>query len=72
MQDIADNIILPYRKKLMPKVVRFEGEFVATVDNGDWWKRSEVDLAKEPDGCSLGRRYRSRAEWGPAISKFTG
>tara|TARA_B100001057_G_C22620723_1_gene860446 strand:+ start:312 stop:614 length:303 start_codon:yes stop_codon:yes gene_type:complete len=35
MQDIADNIILPYRKKLMPKVVRFEGEFVATVDNDD-------------------------------------
>ena len=31
MQNIADDIILPYRKKLMPKVVRFEGEFVATV-----------------------------------------
>ena len=35
MQNIADDIILPYRKKLMPKVVRFEGEFVATVDNDD-------------------------------------
>ena len=31
MQAIADHIILPYRKKLMPKVIRFEGEFVATV-----------------------------------------
>ena len=29
MQAIADHIILPYRKKLMPKVIRFEGEFVA-------------------------------------------
>ena len=32
MQAIADQIILPYRKKLMPKVIRFEGEFVATVN----------------------------------------
>ena len=31
MQAIADHIIPPYRKKLMPKVIRFEGEFLATV-----------------------------------------
>ena len=35
MQAIADHIILPYRKKLMPKVVRFEGEFVATVSESE-------------------------------------
>ena len=33
MQAIADHIILPYRKKLMPKSIRFEGSLVATVDN---------------------------------------
>ena len=32
MQAIANQIILPYRKKLMPKVISFEGEFVATID----------------------------------------
>ena len=30
MQAIADHIILPYRKKLMPKVIRFEGEFAVS------------------------------------------
>ena len=35
IQAIADHIILPYRKKLMPKVVRFEGEFVATVSESE-------------------------------------
>tara|TARA_X000000950_G_scaffold220331_1_gene265331 strand:- start:92 stop:343 length:252 start_codon:yes stop_codon:yes gene_type:complete len=35
MQAIADHIILPYRKKLMSKVARFEGEFVVTVSNDD-------------------------------------
>ena len=35
MQAIADHIILPYRKKLMSKVARFEGEFVVTVGNDD-------------------------------------
>ena len=35
MQAIADHIMLPYRKKLMPKVVRFEGEFVATVSESE-------------------------------------
>ena len=35
MQAIADHIILPYRKKLMPKVVRFEGEFVAPVSESE-------------------------------------
>ncbi len=35
MQAIADNIILPYRKKLMSKVARFEGEFVGTISNDD-------------------------------------
>ena len=35
MQAIADHIILPYRKKLMSKVARFEGEFVGTVGNDD-------------------------------------
>ena len=33
IQAIADHIILPYRKKLMSKVARFDGEFVATVGN---------------------------------------
>ena len=35
MQAIADHIILPYRKKLMSRVARFEGEFVVTVGNDD-------------------------------------
>ena len=35
IQAIADHIILPYRKKLMSKVARFEGEFVVTVSNDD-------------------------------------
>ena len=35
MQAVADHIILPYRKKLMSKVARFEGEFVVTVSNDD-------------------------------------
>ena len=35
MQAIADHIILPYRKKLMSKVARFEGEFVGTISNDD-------------------------------------
>ena len=35
MQAIADHIILPYRKKLMSKVARFEGEFVGTINNDD-------------------------------------
>ena len=35
MQAIADHIILPYRKKLMSKVARFDGEFVATVDTSE-------------------------------------
>ena len=30
---IGDEIIIPYRKKLMPKYIRFEGSLVATVDN---------------------------------------
>ena len=35
MQAVADHIILPYRKKLMPKSIRFEGALVATVNNDD-------------------------------------
>ena len=34
MQGIGDQIIIPYRKKLMPKSTRFEGALVATVNNG--------------------------------------
>ena len=33
MKAIGDEIIIPYRKKLMPKSIRFEGSLVATVDN---------------------------------------
>ena len=35
MQAIGDQIIIPYRKKLMPKSIRFEGALVATVNNDD-------------------------------------
>ena len=35
MKAIGDEIIIPYRKKLMPKSIRFEGSLVATVDNDD-------------------------------------
>ena len=31
-----------------------------------------VGRAEEPDGGSLGRRYRSRAKWGRAVTKYTG
>ena len=34
MQAIGNQIIIPYRKKLMPKSTRFEGALVATVNNG--------------------------------------
>ena len=33
MKAIGDEIIIPYRNKLMPKSIRFEGSLVATVDN---------------------------------------
>ena len=32
----------------------------------------DVGRAEEPDGGSLGRRYRSFDEWGTAVSKLTG
>ena len=35
MKAIGDEIIIPYRNKLMPKSIRFEGSLVATVDNDD-------------------------------------
>ena len=35
MQAIGDQIIIPYRKKLMPKTNRFEGALVAIVNNDD-------------------------------------
>ena len=31
-----------------------------------------VGCAGEPDGGSLGRRYRSSVEWGAANAKYTG
>ena len=34
MQAIGGQIIIPYRKKLMPKSTRFEGALVVTVNNG--------------------------------------
>ena len=33
MKAIGDEIIIPYRNKLMPKSICFEGSLVATVDN---------------------------------------
>ena len=33
MQAIGNQIIIPYRTKLMPKSTRFEGALVATVSN---------------------------------------
>ena len=35
MQAIGDQIIIPYRNKLMPKSIRFEGGLLATVSNKD-------------------------------------
>ena len=35
MQAIGDQIIIPYRKKLMPKTNRFEGALVAILNNDD-------------------------------------
>ena len=35
MKAIGDEIIIPYRKKLMPKSIRFEGALLATVSNDD-------------------------------------
>ena len=34
-QAIGDEIIIPYRKKLMPKSIRFGGALLATVSNDD-------------------------------------
>ena len=34
MQAMGNQIIIPYRKKLMPKSTRFEGALVATINNG--------------------------------------
>ena len=36
MRAIGDQIIIPYRNKLMPKSLSFEGVLVATVENDDW------------------------------------
>ena len=33
MKAIGDEIIIPYRNKLMPKSIRFEGALLATVSN---------------------------------------
>ena len=33
MKAIGDEIIIPYRNKLMPKSIRFEGALLATVNN---------------------------------------
>ena len=35
MNAIGDEIIIPYRNKLMPKSIRFEGALLATVSNYD-------------------------------------
>ena len=35
MKAIGDEIIIPYRNKLMPKSIRFEGALLATVSNED-------------------------------------
>ena len=35
MKAIGDEIMIPYRNKLMPKSIRFEGSLVATGDNDD-------------------------------------
>ena len=35
MNAIGDVIIIPYRNKLMPKSIRFEGALLATVSNDD-------------------------------------
>tara|TARA_B100001248_G_C27231383_1_gene385000 strand:- start:443 stop:745 length:303 start_codon:yes stop_codon:yes gene_type:complete len=35
MKAIGDEIIIPYRNKLMPKSIRFEGALLATVSNDD-------------------------------------
>ena len=35
MKAIGDEIIIPYRKKLMPKSIRFEGALLETVSNDD-------------------------------------
>ena len=35
MKTIGDEIIIPYRNKLMPKSIRFEGALLATVNNDD-------------------------------------
>ena len=35
MRAIGDEIIIPYRNKLMPKSIRFEGALLATVSNDD-------------------------------------
>ena len=35
MKAIGDEIIIPYRNKLMPKSIRFEGALLATVSNYD-------------------------------------
>ncbi len=35
MKTIGGKIIIPYRDKLMPKSIRFEGALLATVSNDD-------------------------------------
>ena len=35
MRVIGDEIIIPYRNKLMPKSIHFEGALLATVSNDD-------------------------------------
>ena len=35
MKAIGDEIIIPYRNKLMPKSIRFEGALLATVSKDD-------------------------------------
>ena len=35
MKAIGDDIIIPYRNKLMPKSIRFERALLATVGNDD-------------------------------------
>ena len=35
MKAIGDEVIIPYRNKLMPKSIRFEGALLATVSNDD-------------------------------------
>ena len=35
MKAIGDEIIIPYRNKLMPKSIRFEGALLATVSHDD-------------------------------------